>query len=115
VMPLEAIMPGERDPEPDGKYVDARFRPSFVDCGHLQTLSCDMSVAWMEKGHEAYPSEYLSDVRIMINRYVRHVKRIEISDTGVVTFFTKDKWSTFAYSFELNEYWFARKRPSNKA
>ena len=87
-LPLEAMMPSRRDPEPEGKYVDARFRPSFVDVGHLQTLACNMSVAWKEAGQAAFPSKYLADLRVMINRHVRHVIRIEISSEGVVTFFT---------------------------
>ena len=102
---LEAILPQERDPEPAGGFVDSRFRPSFVDIGHLQNVCCRMASDWKDQGLEEFPSRYLADVRIMIERYVRHVVKITISDRNVVTFLTKDKWSTFAYSFELNVNW----------
>lgn len=103
---LQSIIPQERDPEPEGKYVDNRFRPSFVDQGYLQALCCNMAVPWKDAGHKAFPAGYLMDVKVMISRHVRHIISLDISDKGVVTFMTEDRWSTFAYSFELNSNWF---------
>lgn len=111
LLALESIIPRLRDPEPEGHYVDGRFSPSYVDMGTLQTRACSLATPYKARGQAAYPPEFLSAVRIMVARHVRHLTSLRFDEEeGRVHFSTKDRWGEFEYSFEMKKSWFARKR-----
>lgn len=107
VIDLASILPQGRDPEPALTFVDGRFRPSFIDLGLLQETS--RTLAHQHHGQEPFSSHFLADVEVMIKRYVRHVYKVKFHENGVVTFYTRDNESNFAYSFAMDEAWFEEK------
>lgn len=106
---LAAVLPQDRDPEPTGKYVDSRYRPSFVDLGHLQSRACAMAGRYRVRSDADYPEAFLSDLRRLIRTSVRHVETIDIQpELETVVFSARDQWGAYTYSFSVKRGWFRK-------